>query len=703
MPSTSDRITPRTPRRRAPRRQPRRWLRWVGGLVAVGAVLAIAGVVVLASLVWSTAQTLPSFRDLVTLPRGQSVTVRAYDGTVLAHIGPNYGQWLPYNEIPTVMREAMVAVEDRRFYHHPGIDPIGIARAMRVNLSAGRWVQGGSTITQQVAKNLFLTSARTFDRKSREMILALALEWSFTKEEILELYLNRVYFGGGAYGIDAASRRFYGHSARSLTTAEAALIAGLVRAPSRYAPSADPRRSLDRAAVVLTTMVDSGRLTPAQAADVRFTEVAFAPQPRENDVRYFTDWVLTQVEALTDEAVQPIDVMTTLDPRLQRAAEATLRRNAPEGVQGAVVALAYDGGIRALVGGVDYVESPFNRAIQARRQPGSAFKLFVYLAALEAGRLPDDVEFDEPITLGNWSPVNSSRTFQGEVTLTQAFAQSINTVAVKLADEIGTGSVAQIARRLGISTPISRNPSMALGASEVTLLDLTGAYAAVARGGTSARPYAIRQIVRADGEVLYSYAPGLPEQVLSADTAAAMTRMMQAVVDSGTGRAAQIGRPVAGKTGTSSDNKDGWFIGFTGDMTTGVWLGRDDARPVPGLAGGRLPTILWADFMKVATEGLPAVPLFGWVDPAATIEPDQEVFGLTPPPEEGSETEPGVFAEPAEAPPPSQPEPEQSATRPRLSQEWLDRALAAPPPGAPAASSPNPVQQRPVAAQPPPG
>jgi penicillin-binding protein 1A len=633
--------------------------RWLWGLFITSFSIALLAVIALAALVWSTLQTLPSFEELVTKPRGQSVSVRAADGSILAQIGPLYGEWLAYNALPSSIREAMVAVEDRRFYQHIGVDPIGLARAIWVNIKRKRWAQGGSTITQQVAKNLFLSSARTFDRKSEEMVLALALDYKFSKEQILELYLNRVYFGGGAYGVDAASRTFFGHSARNLSLAEAAIIAGLVKAPSRYAPSSDPRRALGRAKVVIQTMLDSGRLNSSDAAQINIDRVVFAARPRENNVRYFTDWVLTQAEALVQESERPIEIITTLDPRLQKAAESAITRNVPEGLQGAMLSLGYDGAIKAMVGGKDYVTSPYNRATQAQRQPGSAFKLFVYLAALENGRLPDDVEIDEPVTFDRWSPVNNNRRFAGPLTLTQAFALSINTIAVKLADQAGFDQVANVAQRLGISTRISRTPSMALGTSEVSLQELTAAYASIARGGALTKAYGIRQIIRDDGAVLYSYSPELPQQGVSIEVASMMTQMMASVVQEGTGRAAQLDRPVAGKTGTTSDNKDGWFVGFTGDLTTGVWLGRDDAKSVPGLAGGRLPTLTWADFMRVAVQGIPPTPLLGVVSQADTLEPDAQAYDL----EAQGDAQTGLPAQedplnpPEQAPQPTQPQP----------------------------------------------
>ncbi len=678
MPHPSDRASPR---RAAPPSPPRKggFWRFIKLCFATFFGFALLSGLILAAMVWVAAQSLPSYQELVTKPRGQQVTVRANDGSILAQIGPNYGQWLTNSQLPDSIKTAMVAIEDRRFYSHIGVDPIGLARAAMIRFQKGRWTQGGSTITQQVVKNVFLTSEKTFDRKGREMILALALETRLTKGQILELYLNRVYFGGGAYGVDAASRRFYGHSARSMNWAEASVIAGLVKAPSRFAPSSDPRRSIGRAGVVVQAMIDRGDITAADAEEINVRGLKFAPQPRENDVRYFTDWVLTQVETLTDEIEQPIDVMTTLDPIAQKAAEAALSANVPKGLQGAIVALGYDGSIKALVGGKDYVASTYNRAITARRQPGSAFKLFVYLAALEAGRQPSDVEIDEPISFGKWSPANSNRRFQGEVTLTQAFAQSINTVAVKLADEAGFSTVASMARRLGISTPVSTNPSMSLGSSEVTLLDITGAYATVARGGSAAVPYAVRQIVRGDGSVLYDYSAPVPVQVISADTAASMTRMMVATIESGTARIAKLDRPAAGKTGTTSDNKDGWFLGFTGDMTAGVWLGRDDSRAVPGLAGGKLPAQTWAAFMRAATAGLPPQPLMSEPSITPSSEPDAEVYGLDGPAFEPDDQSQPRLPEDVTAPDYQQPDdvemPPPARGDQKIDQKWLDKAL----------------------------
>ncbi|MFQ3595271.1 MAG: PBP1A family penicillin-binding protein [Sphingomonadaceae bacterium] len=613
-------------------------------------VLAVLGLLVAVML---TAASLPSYRELMKSPQGQSVVLRAADGTELVTVGPSFGRWLPYDDTPPHMIAAMKAVEDRRFDHHVGIDPFGMVRAFLANLRAGRTVQGASTITQQLARNLFLTNVRTYDRKVREAILALALERKYSKRALMELYLNRVYFGGGAYGIDAASRKFFGHSAEQLSVAEAAIIAGLVKAPSRYAPTADPERARARGAIVVKTMMDAGVLTPEQAPQADVAAVAFAIEPDQGDVRYFTDWVLAQLETLVDEAAEPLEVTTTLVPAHQAAAEAAARSSLPDGTQGAIVAMRTNGEVTAMVGGRDYATSTYNRATVARRQPGSAFKLFVYLAALEDGLTPASTLVDEPITIGRWSPRNDNGRFLGPVTARQAFAGSINTVAVQLAARTGFDSVAAMARRLGITTPISREPAMALGASEVTLLELTSAYAAVAAEGREVRPFGITRVTTARGQLLYRREDTAPRVVLAPHVAAHMTDMLRAAVETGTGRAAQIGRPLAGKTGTTTANKDGWFIGFTPELVAGVWIGRDDARAVPGLAGGRAPARTFAAFMGAALKGVPAGQLNTAVaDTVFDLEPDAEVYGL-----QEEET----------APLPAEPEP--------LSDLWLEEAL----------------------------
>jgi penicillin-binding protein 1A len=597
--------------------------------IGLGAGLLMALLLVITVAI--SMASLPGYREMMRSPNGQSVQVRAADGSILIADGPSYGEWLDYDEIPDIMVEAMVAVEDRRYWGHPGVDPIGTLRALVVNLRAGRSVQGGSTITQQLARNIFLTNNRNYGRKVREAVLALALEQRFTKRQILELYLNRVYFGGGAYGIDAASRKFFGHPARRLSVEEAAIIAGLVKAPSRYAPSSDPRLAKRRARTVIAVMADAGKITPSQAREADVDGLAFAPQPRQNNVRYYTDWVLAQVDDLVDETVEPLVVHTTLMPGMQRAAEQAIRAETPAGAQGALVAMSSDGAVRAMVGGKDYVSSIYNRAVVAERQAGSAFKLFVYLAALEDGVEPDDIVVDEPVSFGGWSPRNNDRGFAGEVTVREAFARSINTVAAQLAARVGTDTVADMARRFGITTKIDRRPAMALGTADVRLIEMTAAYAGVARQGVEAVPFGITRITTSRGRVLYTREPEEPRQVVAPWVAAKMTDLMQAVVTNGTGRAANIGRPSAGKTGTTSSNKDGWFLGFTGELVAGVWMGRDDAKRVGGLAGGRAPTRAWAAFMRSATRGMSAAPLTTDIalEPGM-LEPDEEVYGLAP-------------------------------------------------------------------------
>ena len=592
---------------------------------------ALVGLLALIVAVAVATAYLPSYSELTKRSDlGQMIRVRAANGVVLVSLGPSFGKWLPYDQIPAEMRAAMIAVEDKRFRSHIGVDPIGIARSVKVRLDTGQWLQGGSTITQQLARNIFLTNTRTFGRKLKEMVLALALERKFSKDQILELYLNRVYFGGGAYGIDAASRRFFGHGADRLSLGEAAIVAGLVKAPSNYSPTADVRAARERSGVVLQTMVDNGFITPDSAASYDPAKIRIQQTTTNNSVRYFTDWALPQLDTLIDETSDPIDVWTTLDPGMQAAADRAIRANVPRGAQGALVSLDRDGAVRAMVGGKDYVDSIYNRATQATRQPGSAFKLFVYLTALESGMKPTDTIVDEPVTIGGWTPRNSTRTNLGPVTLREAFSRSINTISAKIGAQLGFSTIADMARRFGISTPISVFPSMVLGTSDVRLIDMTRAFASVANKGVAVSPYGIRKVITADGRLLYQREPSEERVLVAPWVAAEMTDLLQSAVLSGTGRAAQIGRPVAGKTGTTSSNKDGWFIGFSSGLTTGVWMGRDDAKAIAGLQGGTAPARAFHDFMTVAVAKRPVesfetqVPLPDW-----QLTPEEEMYGDT--------------------------------------------------------------------------
>ena len=596
---------------------------WAGGTLVI--LLMVLGIAVAVA-----ESQLPGYDQLKRRgDLGQMIRMRAADGSVLVSLGPTFGRWLSYDEIPPTMRAAMIAVEDKRFRSHPGIDPIGVARSLQVRVSSGKWKQGGSTITQQLARNIFLNNKRTFARKIQEAVLALALEVKFTKNQILELYLNRVYFGGGSYGIDAAARTFYGHGADQLSLGEATIIAGLVKAPSNYSPTADAEAAKGRAAVVLKAMVENGFISRAAADGVNPATVRLTAAPRQNSVRYFTDWAMPQLDTLIDETRDPIDVWTTLDPKLQVVADQAINGNTPGGAQGALVSLDRDGAVRALVGGRDYVSSIYNRATQAERQPGSSFKLFVYLAALESGMKPTDTMVDEPVEIEGWKPRNSTRGFLGPVTLREAFSRSINTISAQIGAKLGFSTIADMARRFGLTSQISTYPAMVLGSSNVRLIEMTRAFASVGNHGIAVAPYGIRKVVTADGRLLYNREANDSRVLVAPWVAAEMTDLLQSAVLSGTGRAAQIGRPVAGKTGTTSSNKDGWFIGFSSGLTTGVWMGRDDARPIPGLQGGAAPARAFHDFMTVATANRPIeqfdtqVPMPDW-----QLEPDEEAMGL---------------------------------------------------------------------------
>jgi penicillin-binding protein 1A len=678
------------------------------GALAAMATLVIAVVVTMASL--------PSYQELTKKPTGQTVRVHAADGALLVSLGPSYGEWIPYERIPEVMRTAMVAVEDRRYFSHFGVDPIGVARSAYLiyeRHGEGRRWQGASTITQQIARNIFLTNSYSFGRKAREAVLALAMERKFSKAQILELYLNSVYFGGGAYGVDAASRKFFGHPGTELNLAEAAIISGLVKAPSHYSPSADPEAAIDRAKVVLEVMQDAGAISPAQAAAAHLDRVTFAPEPKQNSVRYFTDWALAQLDTVVDEPNAPLDVWTTLDLRMQRAADQAVRQNAPEGLQGALVAMENDGAVRAMVGGIDYVSSIYNRATQARRQPGSAFKLFVYLAALEAGVKPGDPVVDQPVTIDGWSPRNSSRRFLGELDVRNAFALSINTVAAQIGQKVGFDTISDMAHRFGISTPINTHPSMVLGTSDVRLIDMTRAFAAISNGGNAVSPYGILRVTTTDGTVLYQHQADAPRVLVAPFVAAEMTDLLQTAVNTGTARAAQIGRPVAGKTGTTSSNKDGWFLGFSSGLTTGVWMGRDDAKAIPGLQGGRNPARAFAAFMQQALRTRPVQEFDTQVTlPEWQLEPDEEAYYADPdqtldmgvegvPPEDGDAVPtpdapqdgiaPPSEDSPAPAPrrPATQDRPQGDSQRPpQIDQRWLEGVLREQP-------RQQPQQQRP--------
>ncbi len=670
--------------------EPSRVRLWTIRLLKTGIIASLLGIMVIGIFVAVARGQIDSFEELKSSPNGQMIRVRAADGTVIQTLGPSFGRWLKIKDVPKNMKDAMVAVEDRRFYMHPGVDPIGIARSLAVRLQRGRFAQGGSTITQQLARNIYLNNNREFGRKIREIILAMAMETKFSKDQILELYLNKVYFGGGAYGVDAASRKFFDHGAEDLSLAESAIIAGLVKAPSHYSPTADAKAALGRAGVVVTVMQDAGMITAEQAASVKPAEVKLAAESPQDSVRYFTDWALPQLDGLIDEREKPIDVWTTLDLKMQRAATAAIIANVPKGAQGALVTIDRDGAVKAMVGGTDYVTSNYNRAVTAVRQPGSAWKIFVYLAALESGFRPEDMVVDEPVEIDGWKPKNSGGNYAGQISLRTAFAYSKNTIAAKIGNEIGTSTIANMARRFGITTPINTQPSMVLGTSETRVIDMTRAFAQVGAKGRSLTPYGISKVTTIDGDIIYKAKPAKSVQLTEEWVAVGMTDLMQTAVNTGTGRGAQIGRPVAGKTGTTSSNKDGWFLGFSSGLTTGVWMGRDDARPVAVLQGGKAPASAFAAYMRVAVAGRPVENFSTKVVFPERLDGEPDMIGVDEQPkaivdENGMPIEGDPVVGDAGLPDTTEPE--------QLDQAWIDKALGR---SGAEKDTPPPAQPKPV-------
>jgi len=574
------------------------WLRWTG----IGLLWAV--IVLGAAVAW-TAHNLPDTSALFDVDESHGVTFLDRNGALIARRGAVYGPPVALATLPDYLPAAVLSVEDRRFYGHPGIDPIGLARASWVNLRAGRVVQGGSTITQQLAKNLFLTNERTFRRKAQEMLLALWLERKFTKDEILSLYLNRVYFGGGAWGVEAASWRYFDKPAREVTLGEAALLAGLLKAPSRYNPSNDVARAEARATVVLDVMVEAGRITHQERESAFDAPITVARRSSVESAQYFLDWLDTEVRQLVGEVSADLVVRTTLDLSAQRAADAAITGVLTPQViergasQGALIALAPDGGVLAMTGGRDYGASQYNRAVQARRQPGSAFKPFVYLAAMEAGLSPWDTRLDAPVQVGDWAPENYNEDYLGEVDLRTGLARSLNTVSVRLTEEVGRDRVARTAQRMGIVSQLSPTRSIALGAQEVTPMELAAAYAPFANGGYGVLPHGITKIATLEGETLYERRGSGVGRVIEPGVLSDMNLMLEAVIEEGTGRRARLAeRSAGGKTGTTNDFHDAWFAGYTHGLTAVVWTGNDQNTPMAGVTGGGYPAEIWARFMN---------------------------------------------------------------------------------------------------------
>jgi penicillin-binding protein 1A len=620
--------------KRAPARKPRKARRPAAAspirralLRGLYTTLALIALTVGGSFLYFVAR-LPDPVLLTLDDRPPNLTVLASDGTVLAERGLRRG-YVRLDRLPPYLPQAVIATEDRRFYNHLGVDPIGLLRASVRNVAAGTVVQGGSTITQQLAKNLFLKPDRTFGRKLEEAMYAIWLERRFTKEEILELYLNRVYFGGGTYGVEAAARRYFGRSARSVTLNQAALLAGLLKAPSRYAPTRNVELASARVDVVLNNMVDAGFLTTAEASAAGAQPLRLRSFGDETGFPYAVDWVAETLADSVGGNEGDLVVETTIDANLQRTAQATLRQTLDaegkdlEVSEGAVVVLDMAGGIKALIGGRSYRASPFDRAVKALRQPGSAFKPFVYLAAMESGYTPDSVADDAPVTVDGWAPKNHTGTYRGAVTLRDSFAHSINTVAAKLADDVGRDRVISTARRLGIHSELHDRPSLALGTAEVTLLELVGAYVPFANGGMGVVPHIISRVRNGDGKLVYEWKGANLGRVVGEPYVAEMNDLMNATLTSGTGRQAALPDQVAGgKTGTSQNSRDAWFVGYTARYAAGVWVGNDDGSKMRNVTGGTLPARLWHDVMTVAHEGKEPLALPGtrspWLEQAAS-------------------------------------------------------------------------------------
>ena len=668
-----------------------------------GAVLAVWGLIFLVVFFAVFARDLPDTSTLYNIDRQPSITYLDRNGALIAVRGTQQAPPADLEALPDYVPAAFIAIEDRRFYYHPGFDPIGMSRAIVANMRAGRVVQGGSTLTQQLAKNLFLSPDQNLKRKVQELMLAVWLEMKFSKEEILALYLNRVYFGAGAYGIEAASQRYFDKGAKDLTVGEAALLAGLLKAPSRYSPVSESERAAARATVVLDEMVDAGVITAEQRAEAVTAPVRVSRTLATQHAQYFVDWLDKQIRELVGEPTEDMIVETTLDLTLQTQAERAVRRildrDASRGVQqAALVALDGEGRVRAMIGGASYADSQFNRAVDARRQAGSAFKPFVYLTALESGYTPETRVEDAPIRIGNWSPRNYTNDFRGQMPLSQAVAQSINTIAAGLADQVGRDNVARTARRLGISSRIGLEPAMALGAVEVSPLEMAQAYDAFANGGKRVRAHGISRIRTPQGRVIYqrSNRDAGPIQVITNPYLYYQNQMLRGVMTGGTGRSAAIaGRDLAGKTGTTSDYKDAWFVGYTGGFVTAVWVGKDDNTPMRGVTGGSSPAAIWKGFMEAALPRLnaPDIPN-GPPMPAGWRPPDPvesllgqigDLFGDSPPVLEPME-------EPAPAPLPREPAPrreEVPVVRP--TQPQPQREEPRPDPAPPSEKKPEPL------------
>ena len=595
------------------------WLKFFTGSVLIVSVATLL-------LFLSYSVRFPDPLNLAHKQHAPVIKILARDGTQIASRGTS-ADYMPLDFIAPHLIQAVISTEDRRFYEHWGVDPWGLLRAAWINVKAGRFAQGGSTLTQQLAKNLFLSGERKLGRKVEELTFALWLELRLTKRDILELYLNRVYFGGGAYGVEAASQRYFSKSVREVSVAEAAVLAGLLKAPSKYSPAANPQAALARSHVVLSNMVATGALSEDEASAASKNAPGF-PTPLQKAIapgldkglEYAVEYAIERMPQVRGSGNAEVIVETTLDARLQAVAHQSVAHHIDtygeslHASQASVILMEPSGAIRALVGGRSYAQSQFNRAVRARRQPGSAFKPVVYLAGVESGLTPGTIGYDLPLSVKGWSPKNDNGQYKGEMTLRNALANSVNTIAVRMFLDLPKGRVIATAKRLGITSDLRDQPALALGVSEVTLLELTRAYGVLGNGGRMVTPHIIERMRMASGEVLYEHTPPHPETIVKPAHVAAMNDMLGEVMATGTGKKAALKtHPAAGKTGTTQDFRDAWFVGYTAQMTAGVWVGNDDAEPMNRVMGGSLPARIWHDLMEAAHLGEPVIPLPGRV------------------------------------------------------------------------------------------
>lgn len=586
-------------------------------VLRLGALTAFWGAVFTALAIFILSLSLPDIRSAVDMDDRPTIIMRDMAGREFARLGDRQGEILTVADMSPHIAPAVMAIEDRRFYKHFGLDPIGLARAIFTNIRGRGVRQGGSTITQQLAKNLFLTPERTLRRKIKEALLALYLEQRYTKDDILAAYLNRAYFGAGAYGIDSAARVYFNSSARDLSLHQAAMLAGLLKAPSRYSPDNNPELTMKRTRLVLRAMADAGFITPEDAAaDVKPFAAREYNAGGSADMRYYADWIMTQIEAFVGPVSQNLVVDTTLDSALQNFASkqlrATLDGTPPDKMvsQGAAIFMKPDGAVVTLIGGRDYVRSQYNRAITAMRQPGSSFKPVLYLTALENGFTPDTMVNDAPVKVGSYAPENFDGKYRGQMRLRDAVALSLNSVAVQTLQQVGVAKTIRMAQRLGITDPLEPDLSLALGSSAVHMMQMAGAYATLANNGLAAQPYGIRAIHTESGITLYERRDVPTAAVLDPKTVADINSILAGVIERGTGQAAKLGtRPAVGKTGTSSDYRDAWFIGYTADYVGCVWVGNDDNTPMKRVTGGSIPARIWRDVMLAAHQGTSVKPL----------------------------------------------------------------------------------------------